>query len=132
MVSSSGAVGVCVGGGGGPRARVTPPPYRMSRGPIQPAFFTFFRKILQKTRFFYQICQMKWPKSEEKIEMGGGGWGWGLEKLGGLRMVWPSRCKCLAAPLVSSGILMVSNGTLMVSEVSLMVSSGTVMVFNHS
>ena len=45
-------------------------------------------------------------------------------------MVWPSRCKFLAAPLVSSGILMVSNGTLMVSEVSLMVSSGTVMVSN--
>ena len=71
--------------GGGHEGTCAPPPYRMSRGPIQPAFFTFFPQSFAKNTFFYQICQMKWPKSEEKIEMGGGG----LEKLGGLRMVCP-------------------------------------------
>ena len=40
----------------------------------------FFKKL-----FIIPICQMKWPKFEEKIEIRGGG----LEKLGALRMVCP-------------------------------------------
>ena len=39
------------------------------RGPIGPAFLLFSSKFYENT--FYHIFKMKWPKSEEKIEIEG-------------------------------------------------------------
>ena len=52
------------------------PPHCML-GAHRAGFLCFFAKFYKKT-MFYHIFKMKWPKSEEKIEMGG------LENLGAL------------------------------------------------
>ena len=51
--------------GGGARAS----PYRMS-GAHRAGIFTFFLQNFPKTTF-YHICKMKWPKSDEKVKIGG-------------------------------------------------------------
>ena len=63
-------------GGGGHRGHV--PHKRMAGDIIVPAFWRFFLHFFEKS-LLYHICQMRWPKSEENIEIVGGG----LEKLGG-------------------------------------------------
>ena len=65
--------GAARGGGTGG----TCPPHRMSVGPIGPAFKRFFSAKFYKKATFYHICKMKWPKSGEKIEIGGLFSSWG-------------------------------------------------------
>ena len=64
---------------------------------LPPAFLHFFLQNFTKKNFFH-YCKMKWPKSEEKVENGGGG----LEKLGGppggvppppLANIWLRHCR---------------------------------------
>ena len=63
VATANGAVAQPGGGGGAHGAR----PHRMSYGGI----LTFFLQNVTKKAMFYNTCKMKWPKSEEKIEIGG-------------------------------------------------------------
>ena len=59
--------GAARGGTGG----TCPPPPSHVGGPHRAGILTFFSAKFYKKATFYHICKMKWPKSGEKIEIGG-------------------------------------------------------------
>ena len=66
------AVGGSDAAGRGAQEARAPLPQRMLWGTHRVGILTFFSAKFNK-KTFYHICEMKWPKSEDKIEMEGGG-----------------------------------------------------------